>query len=996
MARRIAAIIAVLSTTLLLLVPAGASAQEGATSSVAAEKTYVVVMAANPVVAYDGGVAGIPATRPRDGAKADQRDANVVAYREHLAASHDNALRGAGANTNRKIHDYSFSVNGFAARLNADQAAALAKQPGVVMVQEDTMRQVTTDNTPDFLGLTAEGGAWDQGITGEDVVVGVIDTGIWPEHPSFLDDGTYGPAPAGFTGTACAFGNTSYNHNDAPFTCNNKLLSARAFNKAFVEFLGSPRGFTLGSYLSARDEDGHGTHTASTSAGNSDVAAEILGADLGTISGIAPRARVAMYKACWSSIAGDGCFGSDLAAAVDQAVADGVDVINYSIGGGASLIGAEDLAFLFAADAGVFVATSNGNSGPGAGTGGGPASVPWITAVGASTQDRSFEGTVTLGDGSVFTGVTLTGGTEELSIVDSVDAGSELCIPGELDPEVVAGNIVLCMRGAIARVAKSQAVEIAGGAGMVLYNAFDPDSQVTDNHYVPSLHTSNADGVVIKAYIAANEAPTATLSGGMKVDSQGSVMAGFSSRGPNAATGAADLIQPDVTAPGVNILAGNTPTALSGAPGQLFQAISGTSMSSPHVAGTFALLKQAHPDWSPAAAKSALMTTSRQDVTKEDAVTQADPFDMGAGHIVPNTALNPGLVYDAGFLDYLGFLCEADSSVFSDPAATCAALVGLGIPTDGSDLNVPSIGIAELVGTQTVTRTVTDVSGARARYRVNVVAPTGVTAVASPRVINVPANGSVSYTVTFTATDSAPLGQWLFGSVTLKGLRNGKTVFSPVAVKAALFDTVDSVDGTGTDGAASFDVTFGYTGDYTAAAHGLEAEVLTSDVVNQDADQTFDPSDVGAGATAHAFDLTGAAFARFALPPSSVADPGLTDLDLYVYDPNGVQVGSSGLGGTNEVVDILLPEAGVYTVYVHGWAVDTDPEPYDLSSWIISLTPGGSLSLDSAPASATIGTVGSVDISWAGLDAGVNYLGAVSHTGTSGLLGVTLVSVDTN
>ncbi|MBT8208367.1 MAG: S8 family serine peptidase, partial [Acidimicrobiia bacterium] len=543
--------------------------------------------------------------------------------------------------------------------------------------------------------------------------------------------------------------------------------------------------------------------------------------------------------------------------------------------------------------------------------------------------------------------------------------------------------------------AKSQAVEIAGGAGMILYNVDDVSSLVSDNHYVPSLHTNNTDGLVIKDYIAANEAPTATLSGGTKTSAQGSVMAAFSSRGPNAATGAADLIQPDVTAPGVNVLAGNTPTALSGAPGQLFQAISGTSMSSPHVAGAFALLKQAHPDWSPAAAKSALMTTSRQDVVKEDGVTPADPFDMGAGHIVPTTALSPGIVYDAGFLDYLGFLCEAAPEVFSDAAATCASLVGLGIPTDGSELNVPSIGIAELVGAQTVTRTVTDVSGVRDRYRITAEAPPGVSVEVSPRVLRVPANGSASYTVTFTANDDAALGEWAFGSVTLSGIRHGAVAYSPTAVKPALFDAAAQVSGTGTDGSAEFSATFGYTGDYTAAAHGMEPAVGAADSVNQDPDQTFDPSDVGAGATAHTFDLTGMAFARFALPPESVADAGLTDLDMFVYDPSGTLVGSSTNGGTDETVDVALPDAGVYTVYVHGWLVNTDPEPYTLYSWIVSATPGGSLVIDSAPASATLGATETIDVSWSGLDAGTMYLGAVSHTGPDGLLGFTLVQVST-
>ena len=221
---------------------------------------------------------------------------------------------------------------------------------------------------------------------------------------------------------------------------------------------------------------------------------------------------------------------------------------------------------------------------------------------------------------------------------------------------------------------------------------------------MPSVHISYTLGTQVKAYVTAEgDDATAKINGGVYTPIQGSVMAGFSSRGPNRFSG--DIIKPDVTAPGVNILAGNTPVPVgfsppeSGTPGESFQAISGTSMSSPHVAGVFALIKQAHPDWSAAMAKSALMTTSRQDVTKEDATTAADPFDMGAGHIAPGervhkgSAFQPGLAYDAGLFEYAAFTCGAGLGIFT--SATCDFLESVGIPMDPSDLNVPSIGIAE-------------------------------------------------------------------------------------------------------------------------------------------------------------------------------------------------------------------------------------------------------------------------------------------------------------
>ena len=238
----------------------------------------------------------------------------------------------------------------------------MTKQPGVVLVQPDVMRYKTTDSSPKFLGLTDRGGAWARGYTGEGVIVGIIDSGIWPEHPSFADDGSYPPLSIG--SIPCEFGNTAHNPNDAPFTCNNKLLGARQMLETYRALIGAEPD----EYDSARDDDGHGTHTASTAAGNAGVRADLYGIPRGRISGMAPRARIIAYK----GLGNLGGFGSDLAAAIDQAVADGVDVINYSIGGGPSLLGADDFAFLFAADAGVFAATSAGNDGPGDATVGGP------------------------------------------------------------------------------------------------------------------------------------------------------------------------------------------------------------------------------------------------------------------------------------------------------------------------------------------------------------------------------------------------------------------------------------------------------------------------------------------------------------------------------------------------------------------------------------------------------------------------------------------------
>jgi subtilisin family serine protease len=937
--------------------------------------SYVVVMQADPLVVTEG---------------RDNLDTGRARGRaRQLLQSHDAALAEAGVSSGEKVNEYVNALNGFSATLTHAQATKLAGANGVAMVVPDELLQATTDSSGDFLGLDGPGGPWSTGYDGEGVVVGVIDTGIWPEHPSFADDGSY-DAPELAGSVPCEFGNTAHNPNDAAFACNNKLVGARQTLATYRAVIGAADD----EFDSARDDNGHGTHTASTAAGNADVEASIFDIPRGTISGVAPRAHVIAYK----GLGNLGGFTSDLAAAIDFAVADGVDVINYSIGGGAAGPGADELAFLFAADAGVFVATSAGNSGPGDGTVGNPGTMPWLTTVGASTQPRFFEGTVVLGNGDSYTGATITPGVEPARLVDAEDAGNELCDPAVAFTASVEDAIVLCARGAVGRAAKSLAVFNGGGIGMVMYNPDPSDNLFTDNHWVPSVHTDPDVGLAIKAYIDdEGDAATAEITDTTNLSTwePAPSMTIFSSRGPNVV--APDIIKPDITAPGLQILAGASPFPDPGStpPGELFQAIAGTSMSSPHVAGVYALIKQAHPDWSPAAAKSAIMTTAYQDVLDNDRESAATPFEMGAGHIDPGNRVNkgsafqPGLVYDTGLLDYFGFLCDAFPSVFATPAVTCGALEAAGISTEAHDLNLASIGVSGFAGTQTITRTVTSVAPGRRTFTVSIDAPDGHAVTVSPSSFTLKPGQSATYEVTI-ANESAPLGVWQFGSLTWRDTTGHYDVYSPIAVNPAMFAAPDEVTGSGESGSLSFDVSFGYTGPYSAAAHGLEPATVTSDNVVQDPNQTFDPSD--GYSNAHQFTLSDAAFFRVAIPPEATeAD---ADLDVFVYDPSGVQVASSTAPGTDEVVSITDPANGTWTVYIHGWAAPGGDSDYDLSSWVISATPGATLTVDGEPTSATIATVGTVDVSWTGATAGQWHLGAVSHTGPSGVMGLTLVEVD--
>ena len=948
------------------------------------EATYLVWMADDPIAAYDGSIAGYAATKPARGEKVNPNSRAYQRYQEYLEASHDDALDRAGAD-GRKMSDYSVVFNGFAAELTALQAAALANDPSVMAVFENEIHQLDTSTTPDMLGLTDEGGAWDLGFVGEDVVIGIVDSGVWPENPSFSDrtetnNGgqgrlTYQQIP-GWNGK-CTPG------EDFPASdCNQKLIGAQYFGEGFGGEEGVKTTFPY-EFWSARDADGHGSHTASTAGGNGNVAASASGFDLGSISGMAPRARISAYKACWGF--GDdpaaGCATVDTVAAIDQAVADGVDVINYSISGTrTNFLDPVEVAFLFAADAGVFVAASAGNAGPASATVAHPS--PWITTVAAGTHDRFVAGTVTLGDGSVYEGASL-GGNASGDLVYAGDAGDALCNPGALDPAVVTGKIVVCDRGVIARVAKSAAVAEAGGIGMIHANT-GPNSINADLHAVPTVHVDDVDGAVIRAY-AQTAGATATLAGGDLQTAEAPFVASFSSRGPLQAS--SDLLKPDIMAPGQDILAAVSPIGYGG---DDYSFLSGTSMSSPHIAGLAAVVTQAHPDWTPAMIKSALMTSSTT-LTNVGNAIPGGPFDYGSGHVAPNSALDPGLVYDAGFLDYFGFLCGTGQLV----SAACGAL---GI--DPSDLNQPNITIGELAGTQTVTRTVTNV-GPAATYHVSVDAPAGVDVVVSPSSITLGEGASASFQVTFTTTGSASIGDYAFGSLTWS--HGPHNVRSTLTVRPVQLAAPVELNAVGDSGSLSYDVDFGYSGPFTAAPHGLVPATTTDgSVVDDPANDINTALDTGVGVTFEVVVIpAGTAYSRISLFDDYT--DGNDDLDLYVFGPQSAGFpfqGGSGSGTSAEEVNLASPAPGVYLVAVHGWGTDGPDANYTLFDWSVSATPADGtgatdLSVDSAPAAATLGTSGTIDVSWSGLAADTKYLGAVSYTDTS-LFGLTVVSVTTD
>jgi subtilisin family serine protease len=957
--------------------------------------SYVVLMQADPLLR-----------------SVDQKDLNspkAKGQRKAMTQTHAKVLQDAGVPASRQTTEFTNALNGFAVSVDQRTAEKIAKQPGVAAVIPDELRypqavaeQVqAAKDTPavanalnEFLGLTAKKGAYASGIDGRGTIVGVIDTGIWPEQPMFANDPSL-PAPpalAPVDGTTCAFGNTAWNPNDAPFTCNNKIIGARQFLNTYK----ANTGLTHAEFDSARDNEGHGTHTASTAAGDANVQSAVFGVDKDIVSGIAPKAQIIAYKA----LGDGGGYSSDLSAAIDQAVADGVGVINYSIGGGARVVSSDTLSFLFAADAGVFAAVSAGNNGPGEKTIGGPSNVPWVTAVGATTLPRNYAGSIHLGNGAVYKGTSITKGTDTAPIVDAATAGLPgaanpgLCIEGSLDPAKIAGKIVLCERGQNGRVAKSSEVKRAGGVGMILFNAVDVDTMFSDDFSVPTVMIDHTPGEAIRAWVNSQAAPTAQLvSDGIDtLPMYSPTMTYFSSRGETVPNG--DIIKPDISAPGAQIMAGNTPfPSDSSVPaGELWQAIAGTSMSSPVVAGTFALLKQAHPDWTPAMAKSALMTQAYTGVRDNDRISLATPFATGSGFArvgepaAKSSAFQPGLVYDAGFNEYLGFLCAEGRTAFGNPDKTCASLAAAGIPTTAADLNYPSIGIEAVPGTATVTRTVTNVSAKKISVDAVTQAPAGYTVTVTPAALQIDPGKSASFTVTVQNT-GAKVGEWKFGSLTWQG--TGYAVRSPIAVKGVPISAPATVTGSGTSGTATANVTVGVSGAFTATAHGLVGTTHNQSSVAQDPDQTFPSGDDGQGGVKiMPFTLTGVDHARWKL---QLPDP--YDLDVYVVY-NGKIIASSTNGGTDEQIDLDHPADGIYRVYVHGWAVGATPVDFDLQSWLVPSATGGSLSVTSGgSATVTPGQTIPVGLAWSGLTAGDSYLGSVGYAVDGTQLASTVVEV---
>ncbi len=947
--------------------------------------SYLVVLKDQPSASYPGGVTGFTATKAPRGQRFDHRRDAVARYEARLAQRQDALLARVGASARQR---YTTVVNGFSATLTGAQAARLSGSKDVLFVQPDEARQVDTVASPEFLGLTTAngaGGVWNSpavgGVAnaGKGVVVGIIDSGIWPENPSFAGasltskkTNTIGePYKAGATaggnitvamrkkdgGTfvgACERGQSF-----SPTSCNSKVISARYFADGFIANVPAADRSPY-EFISPRDGDGHGSHTASTAAGNYGVPVTIDGKSFGKASGMAPVAKIAVYKVCWEDNAdGGGCYTSDSVAAINQAVQDGVDVLNYSISGAlTTVVDAVEYAFFGAAAAGVFVAASAGNSGPVASTV--AHNSPWLTTVAAGTH-RALEGTVVLGNGTKYKGASLVDAPITAAIVVSAAVGLtgadaaqvRRCFPSVLDPAKVTGKIVVCDRGVNARTEKSAAVKAAGGVGMILTNV-SPNSLDSDLHVVPTVHVDQVAGAAIKTY-AATSAPTATLTPG---DTTGGAktpvpqVASFSSRGP-ALSSDSNLLKPDITAPGVSVIAAVAPGPNAG---RNWDFLSGTSMSSPHVAGLAGLYLGVNPKATPMAIKSAMMTTA-YDTKNADNSTNTDPFAQGAGYVDPTKFFSPGLTVESTVDDWVGFYV-GQGLALDDTAA----------PISGTDLNVPSIAVGQLAGTQTVKRTFT--AQTPGTYALKVDVP-GFEVTGTSSLTFAAAGSTQTAELTFTRT-TAPLTRFAKGFVTLTG---PVVVRLPVALRPVAVAAPAEVSGTGTTGSVPVTVTAGFTGDLTVKPAGLTAGVADTGSLAS-----------GASFTKDVVVAAGTRFARFDV--DGVNDAGDFDLTVYRYNAAGTALvavaGQSATGSADERVDLLDPLAAKYLVVVDNFANAPGESTGAFAATTFLVNPAssvGNLTVTPNPVPVNQGQRSTFSASWSGLTAGTPYLGLLSYDG---------------
>ena len=671
-----------------------------------AVNTYLIEFTDAGAMHYQGGVGNLRATATDPNARAKKFDAASVDtknYRSYLREQQQGYIATMASLLGHPLdvtHTYEITQSGIAVRLTAGEAAKLASAPGVKSIEQEQIYHLDTYRGPTFIGANT---VWDLAIPGgpksrgKGVVVAVLDSGANSTHPSFADD------------ASCGFGPSDH-----------KLLSANDCSTSTAGVCNGPNPEADGS--------GHGVHTASTAAGNSVTNAASpspnLVAPYTQMSGVAPCASVRTYKVCPA----DTCPAAAINAGIQNAIIDGVDVINFSISGGTSpwVNSDSDRKFLDAINADIIVAASAGNTSATITNPVGQVNHrgPWMMTVAASTQDVNMgPGISASGPGTppantqnllaalgsnITEPVPFTNATIRVSSTNLIGCTAT----GAFPPDFFSGAVALIQRGTCAFTEKVANAVAAGAQQVIIYNnTFGTINMTTDGATVPTYSITQAAGTALNTFITGNGAATTTASLDPRIVGtvQGDVLADFSFRGPTPGN-LADLTKPDITGPGVNIYA-----AGRAADGDYFT-ISGTSMSGPHLAGAAALVRAVHPTWTPAEVKSALLLTAKTTGTREDTTTSWDIDDVGSGRVDLTRAPFAGFVLDETFANFLA----------ANPNAGTINIKTLNLPS------VRNVGLSAATPSYTWTRVLRNSAFGPTSWNVSVDQPPGVTVTVSP------------------------------------------------------------------------------------------------------------------------------------------------------------------------------------------------------------------------------------------------------------------------
>jgi subtilisin family serine protease len=965
---------------------------------------YIVILDDPPLAAYDGrvmstperdtGSTRLPATA-NSSTGARKLDVNSSGSKQYLKflderfkSFRGEALLRLGRQL-KPVHRYRNALNGFATALSASEVRALRDMPGVSSVQLDEIQHLETDSGPIWIGAGKihDESAGVPATGGEGIVIGIIDSGVNWDHLSFQDPGETGSGydhenPYGFQLGLCS---------DPEVLCNDKLVGVYEFvvDKPDTEEIEEPN--------KGKDNAGHGSHVTSIAAGNP-VSVPLNSGISVLVGGVAPNANIVSYRVCYiadpSDPDDDGCQTSAILSAIDQAISDKVDVLNYSIGTSAHdpwTSSSSTFAFLNARAAGIFVATSGGNAGPNAASIGSPANAPWITAVGNATHDRvlasileNLSGGDTAPPGDLV-GVSLTQeGVGIRKIVHAIDYGNALCGTGASEsgvfcsdntgvsnpfaPGTFNGEIVVCDRGTYGRVEKGKNLSLAGAGGYILANTETSLQTLWQSDLcLPSTNLDIKDSDKLRTWLESGSGHQGAISGfsTFHIPEAGDSIAASSSRGPNLPP-VADVMKPDVIAPGTQILGANSEE-------NNFTFLTGTSMASPHVTGGGALIKAVHPDWTPSMIASTLMMTATPELALDFDGSTATPHKRGAGRPRLDQAVNAGLYLDVTEGDFIA----ADPSQGGDP----------------KNLNLPGLVDTVCFESCTFQRTVTDlVGGASWSASVEGFADGGSVSITpnnftlekgASRLLTIEVNLPQPSLVGAEVKVTDVVGTWVYADVRLTSAGLPDAVF-PLAVFAdgGELRTEWQINSDEISGWQEFALDeLAAMPDATFTSGGLVIPTPTVKMLPQDPteDNPYDGSE-------------GLMTVWHTVPPdalwlhSRTLESTAFDLDLFVgLDANddGIAQASEELCASTspteiELCDLFTPVEGNYWIIVQNWTANLDPDEVTLVSAVVGKNTNSPLAA-TGDGIVPAGEAQKIRLSWDNVNAvpGTELIGAV-------------------